>query len=235
MENKEIIKTDSVNTEEITSVSSSAMVASFTRDWTNVSEKDRIRAVVAMCKVLNISPALNPFYFINLPEQGKTPARTILYPGSESTALIAKGNNISLQITNKWLDKESNIYFVEGYGIDGAGRKIENIAATYMAGYNGVLTGQHRANAMMKTVTKFQRRTVLSMVGLSIPDDDEIERLHEARVINASRPENILEQRTQHILAETQLTPEDAEAFIKKQEVKELPKTGNFHVPAEAA
>ena len=146
-----------------TSVPMAAVRAQLNNDWSGVSDQDKVKYCLALCKSLDIPTPLNPFKFIKL--KGKD----TLYAPKEAAELLAERNKLSVNITNKYLDRDSNIYVVEVRASTRDGRTIDNLAAMSMAG----ATGEDRCNRMMKCVSKATRRVVFSSVGLSVIDDDD--------------------------------------------------------------
>lgn len=142
-----------------------AFRASFSRNFHGVSDADRANYVSALCKVLGIPTPLNPFYFLPVSQ-----TVTVLYAGIEATQLLAESKKLNIEILRKSLDKETNLYTVEIRVTGPSGRFCDNEGIIYLGG----VTGKDRANAMMKAITKAQRRSVLSYCGLSITDDDEL-------------------------------------------------------------
>lgn len=151
-------------TEPVSVVPAAAVKAQLHNDWSKVSEDDKLKCVLAMCKVLNIPTPMNPFRFIDM--KGKT----VLYATKECAELIAERNKISVNVVNKYLDKEQNIYVVEVRALMPQGRTFDNFAALSVAG----LSGEARANAMMKCISKAIRRVVFASVGLSAMDETDI-------------------------------------------------------------
>lgn len=140
------------------------IAAQLYNNWKGTSEEQRVKACLELCNVLGIPTPMNPFRFIELN------GRLVLYAPNEAAQLIAQSRKASVKIINKYLDKEFNIYIVEVRVIDG-GREVDNLAGIFVGG----LTGQKRADAMMKCVTKAQRRTIFGAFGLSVADDDDID------------------------------------------------------------
>lgn len=103
--------------------------------------------------------------------RGKNATKTVMYAPNEAAQLIAERNRLSIRIHNKYLDKDSLIYFVETTVIFPNGRTVDNVGATHL----GTTTGTDRANAIMKAVTKAQRRAIFSACGLSVWDEDDVD------------------------------------------------------------
>lgn len=161
-------------------IPAAAFRAQLHNDWSGVSDEDKIRFASSVCRSLSIPTPLNPFKFI--PMKG---GKVTFYAGKEAAELLAERNKISVEVKNKYFDQAQNIYVVEcraqapdvTYFKNGKperivhGRHFDNFAAISMAGK----TGDDRANAMMKCMSKAIRRTVFSAVGLSIMDEDVAE------------------------------------------------------------
>jgi hypothetical protein len=221
-ETQAVVKTEPA---QFPAIPVAAFKAQLTRDWAGVSDEDKVRFASSVCKALDIPTPLNPFTFI--PMKGKM----TFYAGKEAAELLAERNKISVNITNKYLDKEQNIYVVECraqmptvdyYDKKGVkthtvhGRSIDNLAAISMHGKSG----DDRANALMKAVTKAQRRTVFSAVGLSIMDAEPDEnggaqaRTYEVppAVISPVKAASMMAQGTPATAEENELAAETIEA-----------------------
>jgi len=143
----------------------STVNAQLHNDWKGVSDSDKVKYSLAICKTLNIPTPMNPFKFISM--NGKE----VLYATKEAAELLAERNKISVTITNKYVERDSNLYVVEVRASMPGGRTFDNLAALSLAGK----TGDIRANLMMKCVSKAIRRLVFSAVGLSVLDEDDLE------------------------------------------------------------
>jgi hypothetical protein len=157
-------KTRAIAKTEPSGVPAAAVRAQLHNDWSKVTEDDKLKYAISICKALDIPTPLNPFKFINM--KGKT----VLYATKEAAELIAERNKISVNVVNKYLDKEQNIYVVEVRALMPHGRTFDNFAALSVSG----LTGEARANAMMKTMSKAIRRVVFAAVGLSVMDETDL-------------------------------------------------------------
>lgn len=177
---------DAVVKSDVNAVPMAAFKASFTRDFKGVSDSHRAQFVAGVCKALDIPTVMNPFYFLDLPN-----GKTVLYAPSEAGQLLAESRKLKIEPIKEYLDKESNIYFVWTRVTGPNGRIVENFGAMYLGGKSG----QDRANLMMKTITKSQRRTIFAYCGLSMADDDDLQ------AMGYGQPQNPLAERTQQILA----------------------------------
>lgn len=149
------------------SLPSSAVRATMNGDWKGVSDADRMRFLKHMCDALSIPLVLNPFKFIDM--KGKTQ----LYSTAEAAFSLARKNKMTVKITEEKFDKESQILTIRVTATHPKGEQSDDVGKLYLGG----LTGQDRANAEMKAVTKAKRRAIFSALGLSVMDEDEIKHL----------------------------------------------------------
>ena len=123
-----------------------------------------------MCKSLNLNPLTKPFEYHRLNN------KLVLYAKRDCTDQLRKANHISLEVLRR--EQIGDIYivttkakkqvpFVEGI-------EDEAIGAVPLLETMGPL---ERANAMMKAETKSKRRVTLSICGLGMLDETEIEDL----------------------------------------------------------
>jgi hypothetical protein len=116
-----------------------------------------------VCKSLGLNPLTQPFAYITL--NGKE----VLYAKRDCTEQLRKIHNVSLTITNR--EKIDDLYIVTARASLPSGRVDEKIGAVSVAG----LKGENLANALMKAETKASRRVTLSIVGLGLLDETEVE------------------------------------------------------------
>lgn len=139
--------------------------AQMNNDWSGVTEPDRVLAVRAICEVLGIPTPMNPFRFIKTKRGNVT-----MYAGQEAASLIANTYRLSVKITEQVFDKEQNLYRVAVTATFPDGRSVDDMGVVYLGGS----TGDDRANAVMKCITKAKRRVTLSACGLSTYEEDEV-------------------------------------------------------------
>lgn len=160
-----------------------AIQASMSNNWANVSWPDRTRFVSHLCDSLNIPMPLNPFRFIAMK------GVTVLYAPAEAFFLIANKSRVSIPIIEEKYDKETQIHQVKIRATQPDGTHVDNIGAIYLGG----LTGQERANNIMKCVTKAQRRAIKSKTGLSVADEDDLAYMQKHGVLPAVTVESLPE------------------------------------------
>jgi hypothetical protein len=129
--------------------------------------KERLEYIHRVCEASGLNPLTRPFDFIRF--QGKT----VLYASKGCADQLRKINNISIKVTERKI--EEGILFVTVEGSDPNGRVDSDVGALNVTG----LKGDALANAVMKGITKAKRRLTLSMCGLGIMDEMELESIPE--------------------------------------------------------
>lgn len=145
-------------------------------DLSKLTTDQRVRYYNGVCKSLGLNPLTQPFDYINL--SGKLR----LYAKREATDQLRKIHGVSVSVKARELVE--NCYVVTASAQNGKGRSDESIGAVSIAG----LQGEARANAMMKAETKAKRRVTLSICGLGMLDESEVESIPGARLESQSPP-----------------------------------------------
>lgn len=128
-----------------------------------LSTHERGEFYAAVCTSLGLNHLTRPLEFIIL--NGKL----TLYCLKEGAAQLRRIHSVSLSIISMHED-EAGLFTVHVKARTGDGREDEDIGAvTLPAG------GEARCNAMMKAITKAKRRATLSVCGLGLLDETEIE------------------------------------------------------------
>jgi hypothetical protein len=144
-------------------------------DLSKLSTPDRIAYYTARCQAAGLDPRTQPFQYLSL--QGKL----TLYATKAATDQLIANRKLTVEITDRRLDKENAIFKVQCRVRLPHGNHVEDFAALSVAG----LKGEALCNALMKCVTKAKRRTVLSACGLGMLDESEVETIPHARVVAA--------------------------------------------------
>lgn len=134
-----------------------------------------------VCKSLGLNPLTQPFAFIKL--NGKE----VLYAKRDCTEQLRKIHNISIQIVAR--EKLDDLYIVTARATRPDGRTDESVGAVPLKG----LSGENLANAIMKGETKSKRRVTLSICGLGLLDETEVDSIPNARVVS-TEPNPALEK-----------------------------------------
>lgn len=132
-------------------------------DLSQLSEGDRVAYYSRVCESLGLNPLTQPFAYIKL--QG----RLTLYAKREATEQLRKLHSVSVTIVSREL--VDDIYVVTARATLPDGRCDESIGAVFL----GQTPGEARANLIMKSETKAKRRVTLSLCGLAILDETEVE------------------------------------------------------------
>jgi len=118
-----------------------------------------------LCNSLGLNPATQPFELIKF--QGKEK----IYAKKDATEQLRKIYGVSITKLDKLFQNE--LYIVTAYAKDKDGK--EDVATGAVVISN--LKGDALANAIMKAETKAKRRVTLSICGLGILDESEIDTL----------------------------------------------------------
>lgn len=135
-------------------------------DISKMSSTEKVDYYKWLCESLGLNPATQPFEIIKF--QGKER----LYAKKDATDQLRKIHGIS--VVEKKIDdtfKEQGLYVVNVKVKDKEGRED---LGTGVVNING-LKGEALANALMKTETKAKRRATLSICGLGMLDESELD------------------------------------------------------------
>lgn len=132
-------------------------------DLSKLSSQERLTYIGAVCNSLGLNPLTRPFEYINL--SGKL----TLYARKDATEQLRSLRGISIEIVSREVVEDT--YVVTARAVDASGRRDESIGAVSIGG----LKGDAKANAIMKAETKAKRRVTLSISGLGLLDETEIE------------------------------------------------------------
>lgn len=132
-------------------------------DLGKLSKADQAQYVMALCQSVGLNPLSRPIELMTF--QG----RTVPYARKDATDQLRKLNRISITIVSRI--EEGDIYTVTARATTPDGRTDEDVGSVVLAG----LKGENRANAIMKAHTKSKRRVTLSICGLGLLDESELD------------------------------------------------------------
>jgi hypothetical protein len=141
----------------------------------DLSPEQRVSYYKAVCDAAGLDSRLNPFEYMTL--NGKE----ILYAKKSCTEQLRNNRKINLQIVSR--EKVGDCYVVTARAMMPDGREDESIGAVSI----GKATGDNLANALMKAETKAKRRVTLSICGLGLLDETELETIPAYREQNDRR------------------------------------------------
>jgi len=130
----------------------------------------------SLCARIGLDPVTQPFQLIKL--QGKE----VMYATKGATQQLAKTYNISFEQKGREIISDVLVVTVKATMKDG--RYTDEEGAVSIAG----LKGEPLANAMMKASTKAKRRAVLSLLGLGMLDESELDTLPQAVKVEIHQP-----------------------------------------------
>lgn len=132
-------------------------------DLSRLSPEERLKYYSDTCKSLGLNPLTRPFEYIKL--NGKL----TLYAKKDCTEQLRRTNKISIiSMTNQLI---GDVYVVTAQAKSIDGREDVATGAVSIKG----LVGDALANAYLKAETKAKRRVTLSICGLGMTDESEIE------------------------------------------------------------
>lgn len=176
-------------------------------DLSKLNSKQRVSYMLATCRSLGLNPLTKPFDFINLS------GRLVMYAKKDCTEQLRSIHSISIEILSA--EAVEGIFLVRAKAKKiKDGREDQSLGAVPIEN----VKGEAKANAMMKAETKAKRRVTLSICGLGVLDESEIDSIPGARP--ASDSGDSLEERLKASVALTEarkvaarVAPEAVEAL----------------------
>ena len=146
-------------------------------DLKRLTSAQKIAYYNSVCQSLGLNPLTQPFAYIVLN------GREVLYAKREATEQLRKLHDISIEI--KAREVIEGCYVVTAAVTMPSGRRDESTGAVAIES----LKGEARANALLKAETKAKRRATLSICGLGMLDETEVETIPRDVIIEAPRDE----------------------------------------------
>ena len=136
-------------------------------DLSKLNPQERLNYYNAVCNSLGLNPLTQPFAYITLN------SKLQLYAKKDCTEQLRKIHGVS--ITKVDPRQIGDLLVVVAEAADREGRTDSATGAVNVSG----LKGENLANAMMKAETKSKRRVTLSLCGLGMLDETEVDTLRE--------------------------------------------------------
>lgn len=152
-------------------------------DLSKLSPEQRVIYYKKVCDSLGLNPYTKPFDYIML--NGKL----TLYAKKDATEQLRRLNGISIEKLETCVIDD--LYIVKASAKARDGRTDVSTAAVTI----GNLKGDAKANALMKCETKAKRRVTLSISGLGLSDEGEIETIPSAKKVDVSECGEIIIER----------------------------------------
>ncbi len=146
----------------------------------------RLQLIMAICRSLSLNHLTRPFEFTQI--DGKW----MIYARKDCTEQLRRRDCITVKIVGR--KTEEGVHVVTAQAFLPNGREDESVGAVPMVEPSFIwrqnarvdnphagkpLTASDRAKGMMLAETKAKRRVTLSIAGLGIPDESELEMIHE--------------------------------------------------------
>lgn len=140
-------------------------------DLAQLTPQQRVAYYKAVCESVGLNPLTKPFRYIRLN------GALVLYATRDATDQIRSLRNVSLDLLEARI--EDGVYIQKARATMPNGRTDASTGAVAIEG----LKGENRANAIMKAETKAKRRVTLSICGLGMIDESELDAIpHVQRV-----------------------------------------------------
>lgn len=147
-------------------------------DISSLTPEQKIDYYNAFCRYVGLNAITQPFAILKMKDN-----KEVLYAKKEATEQLRSLKGISItQLTGDLVG--GVIYKVTAVGQNAQGRTDAATGAVSVKG----LQGEALANAIMKAESKAKRRLTLSLSGLGMMDESEIETVPGAVVVNTQRP-----------------------------------------------
>ncbi len=172
-------------------------------DLKQLTPTQKVGYYKSVCESLGLNPLTQPFAYIVL--NGKEQ----LYAKREATEQLRKIYGISIEIKSR--EVIEGCYIVTASAKFPNGRQDESTGVVTIEG----LKGDNRANALMRAETKSKRRVTLSICGLGMLDETEIETIPAAAKSHIVEEQLVLEpvKPKSAVVAGQVITEVDDDAF----------------------
>jgi hypothetical protein len=162
-------------------------------DLGKLSPEERTRYYGEVCRSVGLNPLTKPFEYITL--NGKL----TLYARKDATDQLRSLRGVSVTIASR--EQVGDVYVVTARATTPDGRTDESIGAVAISS----LKGDALANSLMKAETKAKRRVTLSICGLGMLDETEMEIISGATVATIA-PTPALPAPTEPLATQEQVT-----------------------------
>jgi hypothetical protein len=173
-------------------------------DISLMTPQQRVEYYITFCKILGINPLAKPFDVISFRE-----GRTTLYANKTCAEQLRERYKVSIVDLRQTLTDEVCITTAIATNING--RTDSEIGVVPIKG----LKGEALSNAMMKSTTKAKRRVTLSICGLGMLDETEVETIPNVKIAQIDIQTGEIKDDNKD---NTIKTKEDEEKEKKKQE-----------------
>jgi hypothetical protein len=139
-----------------------------TGDLSKLTAAESVQYYKAVCESVGLNPLTRPFEYLTL--QGKR----ILYARRDAADQLRRIHHISVEVVERKIVGDLLVVHVRAR--EPSGRSDEDLGVVSVAG----IKGEALAVAMLKAITKAKRRVTLSICGLGVLDETEIDEVSAA-------------------------------------------------------
>src|SRR6185437_419745 len=139
-------------------------------DLSKLTDEQRLAYYQKLCETVGLNPLTQPFQYLSLN------GNLVLYARKDCTDQLRSIHGVSVEKLDH--KTEDGLFVVTANVRDVKGRTDAAIGATNIEN----LKGEVKANAMMKAETKAKRRATLSICGLGMLDETEIDSIPNAAI-----------------------------------------------------
>lgn len=150
-------------------------------DLSKMNQQQKVDYYNHFCQSLGLNPLTQPFQIL------KMNGKEILYARKDCTEQLRKIYAVSItELTSQEL---KGVFVVTAKAVDKTGKTDAATGAVNIEG----LKGEALANALMKAETKAKRRVTLSICGLGMLDESELETMptHETKAVTVTNEINL--------------------------------------------
>lgn len=140
-------------------------------DISKLSPLERVQYYKSVCVSVGLNPLTQPLAYIQL--SGKS----VLYAKKDATDQLRKVHGVS--VSSSRTERIDDVFLVVVQVSDANGRQDMGTGAVNIKG----LQGDALANALMKAETKAKRRATLSICGLGLLDETELDTIPELKPV----------------------------------------------------
>lgn len=133
-------------------------------DLSDLTDSERVYYIQTLCQSLHLNPLSNPFNLLKMKD-----GKVVAYANKNCTAQLSKLHGISIYKIER--ETQGDHCVVTAYARDMNGLENSDIGVVYIKG----LMAEDFSNALMRATTKAKRRVILSICGLGMLDESEIE------------------------------------------------------------
>lgn len=144
-------------------------------DLSGLTEPERVEYYKLVCERTGLDPTTRPFDLINL--SGKL----TLYANKSAAAQLTAAHALRVEIVDKQI--VNGLCVVTARAAKPNGSYSDDLGVATIDG----LRGEAAANAMLKAVTKAKRRAILSVCGLGMLDETEVDTIPNAQRVEVPK------------------------------------------------